>query len=294
MAKITSVVGGIPTIVLDYGETYTFGTGDGNVFVYAGETYPEGDGTLIAPGHNTIQLVTYGPTTVISSGQNTMNLGTGQFVTVDAGPNDTITSGSGFPTINAVNGDTITSGAGSALVNIEGGTVSIDELNPGASVVTALPAVIAQAQLSGAPQIEGGPGFTLTAPGLQVNLAAQGQLNFLDGSINDPSDATINAYYELALGRPVDLIGLGSSLAAVQVSGTPPGTLSPQTTLFLADKTQFFQGIVESPEFQAKYVNLSNGALLDTLYHNSNTREDAAGAAFWTGLSMTERPREPF
>jgi Domain of unknown function (DUF4214) len=283
MATITSVVDGVPTIALGVGETYTFGTGADNVFIYQGETFPSITGNFILPGDDTLTLDVPGPATITSDGQNTIDLGTGAFDTVDAGPDDTITSGSGYPTINAADGDTITTGAGGGLINVAGGVISIDEVNLFAPLTIALPDVIAQADLSGTSQLQGGSGFALTAPGLQVNFGSEGQMNFLDGSINDPADAAINAYYELALGRPADLIGLSYSLAVVQAQGFPPGTLSPQDSLLLADKTDFFQGIVDSAEFQAKYGSLSNSAFVDTLYQNSNTSEDAAGAAFWTG-----------
>jgi hypothetical protein len=287
MATITSVVDGVPTITLAVGETYTFGTGADNVFVFEGETFPALSGNFIAPGDDTLTLDVPGPATIMSAGQNTINLGTGGFDTVDAGPDDDITSGSGYPTINAVNGDTITTGAGGGLINAASGTVSVDEMNLFATVAIALPDVVAQATLSGTPQLQGGSGLAIAAPGVQVNFGSEGQLNFLDGSINDPADATVNAYYELALGRPADLIGLSNSLAALQAQGFPPGSLSSQTTLLLTDKTAFFQGIVDSSEFQAKYGGLSNSAFVDTLYQNSNTGENAAGAAFWTGLLDT-------
>ena len=284
MAQIISNAGFAPTIKLSYGETYTFGTGSGNVYIYAGETLPAVQGTFILPGDDTLNLTLVGPSTVISSGGNTINLGSGGFATVDAGPDDTITSGSGFPTINAADGDIINTGAGGALINLSTGTVTVNQANLFAAVTSAFPDVIAQAALSGPSSTTTGTGYTVTAPGLTETIGAEGQLNFLDGSINNPEDAVINAYYELALGRPVDIIGLGYAVAAIQPQDFPAGTLSSANTLFLADKTSFFQGIVGSAEFQAKYGSLSNAAFVDTLYQNSDTAEDAAGAAFWTGL----------
>jgi hypothetical protein len=113
--------------------------------------------------------------------------------------------------------------------------------------------------------VEPGPDGTVS-PSAEVLRFADGWVDF-DGGTGTGSALRL---YQATLGRAPDPIGLGFWTDALE-AGT-------------ASLPQAAEGFVASPEFQATYGVLDNGAFVDLLYLNVLGRAgDPEGAAHWTG-----------
>jgi hypothetical protein len=101
-------------------------------------------------------------------------------------------------------------------------------------------------------------------------------LRFVDGRLaTDVGDAAAIVYriYDTAFNRAPDAIGFNTWIAALQNGGT---------AVTLAE------GFINSPEFQARYGDLSNRGFVEQLYRNALSREgDEAGVAHWTNALDT-------